>query len=196
MNLIAWLLSFALIENVVGHNAAAHETLLRDRSSHNWQTHVLTLVYLTVGGLISWVLVVLLARLLPLDFLLVPLFALLCHFLPRLIRLVFLPVFLQAQDWSYRQHYTYAAAFLVMILIWYYQPDFVGAMGASLGAAAGFWLMGVLYRGVMRRLSFERIPLRLRGLPLAFIIIGLCGLVLTASGAAITGLILPALQAW
>lgn len=177
MSLIAWMLAFFMMENLItsyGTGLGFIHGLTRVR---NFKFEVLTVLYLMLSALLAWFVHLLLVNVLGLDFLFIFFVVLIAWFLPVLIRHWGQRWIHEAAEWENGKDYSYSTSVVLILVLSQYQLDLVQLIGASAGASISLVLTITLYRNIMNRLSFEHIPSRFKGLPLAFIVLGLLGLV-------------------
>lgn len=185
MSLIAWLLAFFMMENLITTYGTGLGFIQGQAKARTIRLEVLTILYLMLASLLSWAVHLVLVRIAGFEFLFIFFAVLITWFLPVLMRQWLQQWIHEAAEWENGKDYSYSTALVLIIVLAQYRLDLLSVIGASAGASLALVLTITLYRNIMHRLSFEQIPPRFKGLPLALIVLGLLGLVFAGVDAAL-----------
>jgi len=185
MVVIAYILSFAFMENVVLQYATGVRATVTFGANPDFRLEFLTALYLALCGILGWAVSLFWADFLGFEVLDIISFALLAVGLPVVLKKLFSGL-IGESNWEQGTHYSFASAFVLAAALQSLHPGVAGALAGAVGAALGYSGLIRVYSSVMQRLDGEAVPSRLKGLPLSMIIIGLIGLACAGMDAVLT----------
>jgi len=169
MAAIAIIFVFAFAENIVLHHAAGFPLFLTGTARPPTNVLLILCITLAISGFAGWAIAQVFSVILHMEYISTTLWVMIAWIVPALARR-FAKAFNAFDEKQLRNFMVPQIALMYLLSAW--NLDGVFAFLASVGSAAGFFVLSKLYAAIMQRLMYENIPKRIRGLPLAFFVMG------------------------